>query len=412
MLTNAAVKAAGARPRAYKMADERGLYLFVAPTGLKSWRMKFRLQGREKLLTIGSWPEVTLADARAQCDQAREQLRRGEDPCGARKRAAVAANDAAWTFETAARAWHAHQRRAWTDVHAADVLDSLERDVFPAIGAAELAAITPPAVLRILRAIEDRGAAQTARRVRQRISAVFGFAISVGEASVDPAAIVKRALRPQVHGGRQAALLELVEIRALLGAAEDVDAAPIVKLASRFLALTAVRLGALRGATWSEFVGVDWSGTLVGPTLPVWRVPATRMKLSAAKKRNRAFDHLVPLSTEAVEILHKARAIAGTGPFVFPGRGGQSPIGESAIGDLYKRSGFEGRHVPHGWRASFSTIMNERRPFDRPIIDLALGHAPKDKVEVAYNRSEQLRGRRLLFQEWATIVSVNGGVRG
>ncbi|NLS28140.1 Prophage integrase IntS [Sphingomonas sp. S2M10] len=406
MLTNAAVKAAGARSRAYKMADERGLYLFVAPTGLKSWRMKFRLQGREKLLTIGSWPEVTLADARAQCDQAREQLRRGDDPCVARRRAAHSADDAAWTFEVAARAWHSHQCPGWTEAHATDVLTSMERDVFATIGHMALGTITPPAILQVLRAIEDRGAGETARRVRQRISAVFGFAISIGEASADPAAIVKRALRPQAHGGRQAAILELVEIRALLGAAEDVKAAPIVKLASRFLALTAVRLGALRGATWSEFEGIDWAGTLTGPTLPLWRVPAARMKLSAAKKRDRAFDHLVPLSVEAVDVLRQARAIAGAGALVFPGRSGSAAIGESAIGDLYDRAGYAGRHVPHGWRASFATVMNERRPLERAAIDLALGHAPKDKVEAAYNRSAQMRRRRALFQEWAALISV------
>lgn len=399
MLTNQAVKAARPRDRAYKLADAGGLYLFVAPTGTKSFRMKFRHGGREQLLTFG---EISLADARARADAAREQLGRGEDPRVA---------PPALTFEAVARRWHAHNAPRWSAVHAADVLTSLDRHVFPAIGGMPIAGITAPVVLNALRSVEQLGRLETTRRVRQRVSAVFAFAMSEGTATHDPAAIVARALRPVQGQRRHPALLQIEDARALLDAAACVGAAPAIELASRFLALTAVRLAAVRGMTWGEIEGLDLASEdncTACKDLPIWRIPAARMKLAAAKKRDAAHDHLVPLSAAAVDVLRQARAIAGarTGldDLVFAGRGGAAPIGEAAIGALYARAGFAGRHVPHGWRATFSTVMNDRRPSDRAAIDRVLAHTPKDKVEAAYNRSEQLTLRRELLQEWADLV--------
>ncbi len=416
MLTNAAVKAARARASAYKIADERGLHLFVAPTGRKSFRWRFRFAGQEQLLTIGQWPEISLDAARARAEAAREQLGRGVDPRTA---------PIAMTFERAARQWHEQQLAGWTPVHAADVLASLERYVFPAIGAAELDEVDAPAVLRIVRAIENRKAIATAKRVRQRISDVFALAISEGWASADPAAVVSRALAPAPAVRHQPALGTIEEARQLLAAADLVDAGDVVKLASRFLALTAVRLAAVRGARWSEIEDLDGAE-------PLWRIPAARMKLAAAKKLDAANDHLVPLASAAVQVLRAARALLRQqdgvdmhrddanlhpddanlhGGLIFPGRGGVAPIGEGAIGALYGRTAFAGRHVPHGWRATFSTVMNERRPEQRGVIDRALGHVLKRedgtvaKVESAYNRAQQLAPRRRLFEEWAEILT-------
>ncbi|MFN3388489.1 MAG: tyrosine-type recombinase/integrase, partial [Allosphingosinicella sp.] len=171
MLTNATVKAARAGMRAYKMADAGGLYLFVRPNGRKTWRMKFRLEGREQLLTFGDYPELGLADAREKKDEARAQLRRGEDP----RASAAVAEIAGITFEQLARRWHAHRRGGWSDVHAEDVLASLERDVFPAIGALAPDDIKSPKILELLRVVEARGAIETARRLKQRISGIFRF---------------------------------------------------------------------------------------------------------------------------------------------------------------------------------------------------------------------------------------------
>ena len=415
MLTNAAVKAArfGASP--YKLTDERGLHLYVTPSQRKTWRLRFRWQGREQLLTIGQWPEISLDAARARAAAAHEQLGRGVDPRTA---------PTVITFERAARAWHAQQLAGWTAVHAADVLASLVADVFPAIGAEELGDIDAPAVLRIVRAIEQRGAIQTARRVRQRISDVFALAVSEGWAQADPAAIVGRALTRAPAARHHAALTTIEDAKALLAAAELVDAGDVVKLASRFLALTAVRLAAVRGARWDEIEDLD------GPA-PVWRVPAARVKLAAAKKLDEANDHLVPLAPAAVAVLRAARALnmrrgdanmhdehansQDAGGLIFPGRCGRAPIGEGTINALYGRTRFGGRHVAHGWRATFSTVMNERRPDDRWIIDRALGHVLKRedekgrietaKVEGAYNRSQHLEPRRRVLEEWAAILT-------
>jgi integrase len=400
MLTNAAVKAARPRAAAYKLTDEKGLHLYVAPTNLRSWRWRFRWQGREQLLTIGNAFEMTLDEARARRDVAREQLARGEDP---RAAASSADLERVRAFEYHARAWHAHMAPRWTAVHAGDVLASLERDVFPAIGFMPLATITPPVVLSALRVIEDRGRRETARRARQRISAVFAFAIAGGEAQTDPAAIVGKLLTPPAPQRHHPALLQLGDARALLAAVDQLAAAPAVVLASRFLALTAVRLACVRGARWNEIEDLD------GPA-PLWRIPAARMKMAAAKKLDATNDHLVPLSTAAVEVLRAARALPNAPAHIFPGDDSAALIGEGAIGALYDRAGFAGRHVPHGWRATFSTIMNElaaeaSRGGDRAVIDRALAHAGgMSKVEAAYNRAGQLADRRRVFQTWADAL--------
>ncbi|MBJ7443758.1 MAG: site-specific integrase [Sphingobium sp.] len=189
-------------------------------------------------------------------------------------------------------------------------------------------------------------------------------------------------------------MVAIDEARALLLACDRAGGPPIVRMASRFLALTAVRMGALLGARWSEFEQLDGDA-------PIWRIPAARMKIARAKKDDAAHDHLVPLSRQAVEVLRQARDhFAGRGDMIFP-------IHPAAIGALYKRAGFAGRHVPHGWRASFSTILNEQFPLERGAIDMALAHVPADrsKVERAYNRSEMLEQRRSLFDRWGAMLN-------
>lgn len=403
MLTNAAVKAARPRAAAYKLADQGGLHLYVAPTGLRSWRWRFRLAGKEQLLTIGSFPDVSLDQARAARDLAREQLGRGEDP----RQARAIDDPKVRAFEYIARRWHAHKSPRWTAVHARDVMASLERDVFPALGSMPIGAVTVPVVLNALRLIEERGSLETARRVQQRISAVFAHAMAEDLIDNNPAAIVARALTPPAPARNHTALLRIEDARELLAAAELVDVAPAVKLASRFLALTAVRLAAARGARWEEIEDLD------GPE-PIWRVPAARMKMAAVKKLNPKNDHLVPLSRQAVELLRTARrSLSGdtTSGLIFAGAAGR-PIGEAAIGALYDRAGFAGRHVPHGWRATFATILNERFDGEHTAIDRALAHSPKDKVAAAYDRSDQLSRRRSLFQAWADELDGAAGVGG
>lgn len=388
-LSSAAVKAARPRSRAYKMFDERGLFLFVTPTGLRSWRLKYRIDGREKLLTLGQWPDLQLGDARDRAEQARALVAQGVDPSGTKRAAAQIC-----TFEMVARQWHALQTEYWTERHAADVLDSLARDVFPEIGDMPIGAITTPVVLQALRAVEARGSIETARRIRQRISGVFAFAVAEGLAEQDPAAIVGKALRPAPPVRPQPALIDIEDARALLDACERAGGPPIIRQASRFLALTAVRMGALLGARWDEFADLDGAA-------PLWRVPATRMKLKKARKADPANDHLVPLCRQAVAILKAVRenGHGARSPAVFP-------IRPAAIGALYARAGYAGRHVPHGWRASFSTILNEHFPLERGTIDMALAHVQKGQSESegAYNRAQLLAQRRDLFQRWGDML--------
>jgi integrase len=398
MLTNGAVKAAAAQSRPYKMSDAGGLYLYVTPAGTKSWRLKYRWQGKEKLLVIGRFPGISLAEARQRREDAKAKIRQGMDPSSNEEKLE--------TFEQVARAWYRHNENGWSPAHAGDVLASLERDVFPAIGARAIASIEPPELLEVLRLVESRGRIETARRQRQRLSAIFGYGIARGLTDRDPAEHVGRAMSTARPVRPQPALTIAEECRELLAAADRQSGRPATKLASRFLALTAVRLEAVRGMRWSEIEDLDGDA-------PVWRVPPVRMKLKKSKKNDPRFAQLVPLSSQAVAVLREAAQEFGYGAdlpqdddLVFPRRDRSRPIGESAIGALYDRAGFSGRHVPHGWRSSFSTILNETLgPDAASDIDRALAHSPKDKVEAAYNRAELLGRRRALFESWGELLS-------
>lgn len=404
MLTDLQARKAKPGEKGYKLTDAGGLYLMVTPAGSKSWRLKYRIHGKEKLLTFGLYPEIGLAAARDQRDDARRLIRAGTDPALERKRQRVTSSaNAELTFERMTRAWHELEKSRWSAVHAADVIGSLGRDVFPDLGGMPIRDIDTPMVLATLRKVERRGSIETARRLRQRISAVFAYAISEGLVAADPAAPVQKALKPLPKKGRQPAIVELEGVRQLLRDAEGSGASPVTKLASRLLALTSVRPGVVRGVGWSEFEGLD------GPE-PLWRVPASRMKLILDRKDEEAFEHLVTLSPAAVDVIETIRRLTGRGSHVFPSqRHSHRAMSENAIGYLYNRVGYHGRHVPHGWRAAFSTIMNERaerdgRHGDRKVIDLMLAHVPKDKVEGAYNRAAFMPRRREIAGEWAELL--------
>jgi integrase len=401
-LTDIQLKAAKPGPKPYKLADEKGLYLYVAPTGLRSWRMKYRFQGREKVLTFGPYPEVKLGEARHKRDAARAALRDGRDP-GLQKKLAAAAGalETENTFESVARAWHELHKSKWTSTHAADVIDSFRRDVFPTLGSVPINSITPAMVLETLRVVERRSAIETARRLRQRMSGVFVYAIASGIGSTDPAAIVRSTMKPLPPRGRQPALTNLDQARELLKAVEGATASPVTKIASRLLALTAVRPSVLRHAEWTEFEQLDSSE-------PLWRIPASKMKLTAARKADVREEFVVPLAPQAVEAIQAIRKLTGRSRYLFPSnRSFHVAMSENAIGYLYNRAGFQGRHVPHGWRATFSTIMNEQaeregRASDRAIIDLMLAHVPANKIEGAYNRASFTARRREIANEWAS----------
>lgn len=286
MLTDLQVRKAKPCEKDYKLADSGGLYLFVTKKGAKSWRLKYRFAGKEKRLVFGQYPEVSLEKARSLRDAARQELREGQDPAvERRKRKLAAAAAAIETFEKLARAWHELQAPRWAPVHAADVITSLEKDVFPDLGKLPIPAIDGPVILATLRKVETRGAIETARRLRQRISAIFCYAVAEGIVDHDPASGIVKALRPLPKKGRQPAITKLDDARSILMSAEEFGATPGVKLASRLLALTAVRPGVIRGVTWDEFEGINWERPEFDKaSTPLWRVPSARMKLMLARK--------------------------------------------------------------------------------------------------------------------------------
>jgi integrase len=403
MLTDTTIRAAKARAKSYKLADSGRLYLFVTPAGGKLWRWGYRFDGKQKGMAFGSYPAVSLIDARAKRDEAQAVLSAGRDPAIVKKLKIEAQLEAfRQTFERSARAWHENAKGQWAKRHANDVLRSLERDVFPALGNLPIAEISPPLVLAALREIEARGSIETAKRILQRITAVFGFAIAEGIIEKDPSARVGAALKP-LRRGRQPAILQIVPLRKMIITAEQDDARPVTRLALRFLALTAVRPIELRGARWDEFESLNEAE-------PLWRIPAARMKGNLDRKDELGGDHLVPLAPQAIEVLKALWPLTGEGPLVFPSpRRMHQPMSENALGYLLHRAGYHGHHVPHGFRASFSTIMNEwaerqGKEGDRAIIDLMLAHVPKGKVEGAYNRAAYLQRRRELAQRWAEML--------
>jgi integrase len=390
-LTDREVRAASPREKSHKLADGLGLHLLVTPAGSKLWRFKYRLAGREKQLAFGAYPEVSLREARDRRDEARAALRAGRDPSRekhlSRHMAALAVTQ---SFEALGRTWHGQQKPLWTERHADDVLGSLERLVFPTIGQMHVNSVTPPLALAVLREVEENHGGETAHRVRQRMSAVFVFAIASGIGQTDPAAIVRAALRPVVRG-RMPAVTTLAETRQVIAAVEAIPAHPVTRAAHRFLALTLVRPGEVHGARWDEF---DLEGDQ-----PVWSIPAERMKMKEL--------HLVPLSRQAVAVLEAVRPFTGKYPLPFPNaRFAHRPMSENALGYLLQRAGYSGRHVPHGWRATFSTVMNEMFAVDSDVIERILAHVPENKVRAAYNRAAYLDRRRELLQIWADMLLV------
>jgi integrase len=416
-LNDAKVKAAKPKAAPYKLADSGQLYLHVTTAGSRLWRMNYAFgknaagKPAQKTLTIGAYPIVSLGEAREARDAAKRLLLAGRDPALEKKLAADAHTTAyETTFESVARRWHAQNKPRWSAHHASDVITSLERDVFPAIGDLPIAELKPPRVLNVLEAIEKRDAVETAKRIRQRMSGVFVYAISAGLAETDPAAIVRGALQPILKRGKQPAITDLDGIRQVVADAEATPSHIVTKLGLRILALTTVRPGELRGAAWSEIEGLDLTDQIYGPHLATWRIPAARMKGDLRRKDEIEGDHLVPLSVQAIDALTTLHTVSGASPLMFPNtRHVRKPMSENALGYLLNRAGYHHRHVPHGFRASFSTIMNARAKRlklydDSDVIELMLAHVPKDKVKGAYDRAAHLERRRELAQTWADML--------
>ena len=409
MLTDLQCRKAAQRDKPYKLTDSNGLYLYVTTTGAKSWRLKYRFGSRpdgkpgqvERKLVFGTYPEMSLQEARDARDAARKLLREGTDP-GVRRRQqkAAAAVTALATFESVARELHQIRARTLDARYSRQILERLERHAFPDLGSLPITEITAPLVLEVIRAVEETGAIEMAHRVRSHISDVFVHAIATGRGMTDPAAIISKALVARSPKLRPAQ----TKIEAARSALAAVESAPVywgTLLASRLLALTAARPGVVQLAERGEFEQLDTPNA-------IWRIPAAKMKLTRKQKRDLAYEFVIPLSTQAVAVVKLALELSGSS-YLFPGYSDpRKPISNSTISKRYRDAGLTGRHVPHGWRASFSTIMNERaalddRLTDREIIDMMLAHIPGG-VEVVYNRSLYLARRREIAQDWGDML--------
>lgn len=418
MKKDADFKGAVPRDKGFKVTDSAGLHLFVSPGGGKSWRYKYSFGGKERRIVFGPYPDITLKRAREMRDDAKRLLREGRDPGLESKRARhtrrVGHEN---TFELFARSWHEQQKDTWKEVHANDVITSLERDLFPSIGAFPVSEIDEGLLLSALREVEKRGAIETAHRLRQRAEKVFRFAAGAGAPNSNPAVNVRDAMKPVPPKKRYPALTDVKQIRELIRAVDRAGASPVTRLCSRFMALVAQRPGMSRNIKWTEIRNVDWADETSDISEAKWIVPADKIKQELGLRADEAFEHVVPLVPEAVEVLRAIRPLTGRGRLVFPSVADRSePISENAVGYLYNREGWKGRHVPHGWRSSFSTVMNKRveRLFpgaeklliDRLIIDLMLAHRPTgmSEAEFRYNRNAYEERRRELAEEWTALI--------
>lgn len=397
-LTDVAIKAAKPAEKARRLADSLGLYLEVAPSGGKWWRWKYRFQGKEKRLALGTYPDVSLNAARKARDTARELLGTGVDPGAARKREkARRAISTETAFEAIAREWHKTQATGWAESHAKTVIRRLERDVFPWLGARPLTDLDAPEILATLRRIEERGALETANRVGQVVSQIFRFAIASGRATRNPSEDLKGALQP-VIGGHHAAVIEPKAFGDLLRAVRAYQGGLVVRNALQISALVFQRPGEVRKATWAE---VDLDAAL-------WVIPAVRMKRVLQKKLN-GQAHYVPLSRQAVELFRELQPLAGDrgkSAFVFPGeRGSSRPLSDNALRTALRTMGFDNdTHTPHGYRASARTMLDEKLKERPDFIDAQLAHVVKDPQGRAYNRTTFLPERTLMMQRWADYL--------
>ncbi|EPJ1701800.1 tyrosine-type recombinase/integrase, partial [Escherichia coli] len=382
------VDAAKPREKAYKLADGAGLYLEVVPSGSRYWRMKYRFNGKEKRMAFGVYPAVSLAQARALRDDAKKKLAEGIDPSLAKKEEKlvrdVQLNN---TFQAVALEWHGTKVSRWSEGYASDIIEAFNKDIFPYIGQQPVNEIKPLVLLNVLRRIESRGATEKAKKVRQRCSEVFRYAIVTGRAEYNPAADLTSAMSG--HESKHYPFLTVEELPDFFKALAGYTGSPLVVFAARLLILTGVRTGELRGAFWSEF---DLEKA-------VWEIPAERMKM----KR----PHLVPLSSQALEIVQQLKVMSGQYPLVFPGRNDpRKTMSEASINQVFKRIGYTGRVTGHGFRHTMSTILHEEG-FNTAWIETQLAHVDKNAIRGTYNHALYLEGRREMMQWYADYINAN-----
>ena len=375
--------------KTYTLGDGQGLSLLIEPNGSKSWRFRYRYAGKPKMISLGVYPTITLADARARRDDARKLVAEGKNPSEVRKQQKLALQiESDNAFEKIAREWHQLKSTKWSSGYASDIIEAFQNDIFPYMGARPVGEIKPLELLNVLRKIENRGALEKMRKVRQRCSEVFRYAIATGRAEFNPAADLSSAL--EVHKSNHFPFLKAEEIPDFLRALDSYTGSRLVQIATKLLMITGVRTIELRAALWSEF---DLDNA-------IWEIPAERMKMRRS--------HLVPLSTQALKLLNELKMMTGNYRYVFPGRNDPNkPMSEASINQLIKRIGYAGRVTCHGFRHTMSTILHENG-FDSKWIEVQLAHVDKNAIRGTYNHANYLSPRIKMMVFYSSYIFSEG----
>lgn len=387
-LTEVQIRKAKPSDKPVKLTDGKGLYLLLTPNGSKLWRWKYRFDGKEKLMTLGAYPEMGLAQARMRHEDERRILLTGTDPMEQRKSERHARQLAADnSFSTVATLWWEGWKAARSDNHVESVMRRLQADAFPAIGMRPIAEIEAPELVRMAKNIEKRGALEIAKRSLQTCSQVFRYAIAHGLATRNPAADIKPSDVLTSRKKENYARLDAKELPDLMRKIEGYRGTPTTRLAMKLMALTFVRTSELIGARWAEF-------DLVAKR---WDIPAHRMKMKT--------PHVVPLSDQAVEVLRTLQMLTGDRELLFPGERDHSrPMSNNTILQALKRMGYQGRMTGHGFRGIASTLLHELG-FEHAHIEIQLAHQERNAVSASYNHATYLTQRALMMQNWGDYLT-------
>ncbi len=385
LLTTICIKNAFIKDKQYKLTDGEGMYLLVHPNGSKYWRLRYLFNGKENTLALGSYPSMSLAEARDKRHEAKKKIKQGIDPSEERRLQKLSIKiDAENNFEGLAREWHKHKSGNLTTRHSDYVIRRLEADVFPFIGSRPISKITPPELRAVIAKIEKRGAIDIAHRALQTSSQIFRFAIATGRAQRDIATDLRGTLTTRKQ--KNYARLEERELPEFLEKLENYDGELQTKLALKLLILTFVRTGELRGARWEE----------INFNTAEWRIPAERMKMKE--------KHIVPLSKQVLKILKQIRALHFNEKFVLPSHiNPNKSISENTLLYAIYRMGYHSRTTGHGFRGTASTILNEKG-FRADVIERQLAHGERNAIRAAYNHAQYLLERKKMMQWWADYL--------
>ncbi|EBU6928251.1 integrase [Salmonella enterica subsp. enterica serovar Sandiego] len=389
-LTARQISTAKPTDKPYKLSDGGGLYLLVNPNGSRYWRMKYRYSGKEKLLSIGVYPDVTLAEARDKRTEAKRVLAAGDDPSEVKQAAREAKNLAINnSFELLALEWHEHKKPNWSSGYADDIMEYLRKDIFPYIGKKAITDIKPITMLSVLKKMEERGVLDKLKKTRQACRQIFTYAIITGRAEFNPVTDLAGALKTpkQQHFPH----LMPTQIGPFIHAVNTYSGSKVTRIATLLLMYTSVRTIELRASEWTEF---DLDNDL-------WQIPKERMKMRR--------PHLVPLSRQVKSLLLELKSITGWGKYVFPGRNdAHKPMSEASINQVIKRIGFAGKVTGHGFRHTMSTILHEKG-VNSAWIEAQLAHADRNTIRGTYNHAQYLDGRREMLQWYADYLDELSG---